>query len=265
MLAWYSLYKSLLQLLFALLWYTWNHFLWPRSLFTILWPAWTSSWSQRPKGGLPSLHSTSGPSGHSSRQGHGRGGRGTCATGFSQAPAGSQETRPGHSVEVSFIRPGLPSWRWIGVGRGLPFPPCDKPRYTSSAPAWQLVTAFSQAGRPPVTPALSNGAGRFWFGDNYQRRRQRRRREREQNGTLVGIDSLICINDAYRSPFSDIEAIGEELENRRQMFYNNQRPSCAFYVLAKEAYCVLHGFTNHPGDLPWTLSLCIIRYISIAC
>ena len=73
--------------------------------------------------------------------------------------------------------------------------------------------------------------------------------EGEQNGMLVGIDIHVCINIHYKFPFSDIEAIGEELENRRQMFYDNPRP-CVFYVLAEKAYCVLRGFIRHLGDLP---------------
>ena len=34
------------------------------------------------------------------------------------------------------------------------------------------------------------------------------------------------------------------------MFYDAPQPSCAFYVLTEEAYCVLRGFTRHLGDLP---------------
>ena len=57
-------------------------------------------------------------------------------------------------------------------------------------------------------------------------------------------------SDTYRFPFSEIEALGEILETRRQMFYNTPHPSCAFYVIAEEAYCCLRGFTRHLGDLP---------------
>ena len=72
--------------------------------------------------------------------------------------------------------------------------------------------------------------------------------EKGKNGT--GIPGRNRHANAYRFLFSEIEALGEELENQRQLFYNSTRPSCTFDVLVKEAYCVLRGFTRHLGDLP---------------
>ena len=75
-------------------------------------------------------------------------------------------------------------------------------------------------------------------------------REGIERGLLVRVDIRVPITDAYRFPFSEIEALGEVLESCRQMFYDAPHPSCAFYVLTEEAYCCLRGFTRHLGDLP---------------
>ena len=45
----------------------------------------------------------------------------------------------------------------------------------------------------------------------------------------------MCVDGFYPFPFTEIEAIGAELETRRQMFCDNPRPSCVFYVLVKKA------------------------------
>ena len=81
-------------------------------------------------------------------------------------------------------------------------------------------------------------------------RGEKRKRERIERGLLIGVDIRVPVTDAFRFPFSEIEALGEVLENHRQMFYDAPHPSCAFYVLTKEAYCCLRGFTRHLGDLP---------------
>ena len=152
----------------------------------------------------------------------------------------------------------------LGVGRGLTIPPHDKPREYVTAPAWRSVEAFIQAGRSPVTPTIFGGrfvdghhfedensrGGRFRAPEDYQRRREKRKRECIERGLLVGVDIRVPITDAYRFPFSEIEALGEVLESCRQMFYDAPHPSCAFYVLTEEAYCCLRGFTRHLGDLP---------------
>ena len=113
---------------------------------------------------------------------------------------------------------------------------------------WRSVEAFSQAGQSLVTTALFGGrlvdgchfqeegagTGRFCTSEDYQRRRQKRKKERIERGLLVGVDIRVPVTDAYCFPFSEIEVLGEELENRHQMFYDIPRPSCAFYVLTEE-------------------------------
>ena len=96
----------------------------------------------------------------------------------------------------------------------------------------------------------STRTGRFRCPKDYQTRREKRKRERIEQGLLVGVDIRVPVTDAYRFPFSEIEALGEVLENHRQMFYDVPHPSCAFYRLTEEAYCCLRGFTRHLGDLP---------------
>ena len=90
----------------------------------------------------------------------------------------------------------------------------------------------------------SLGIGRFRAPEDYQRRREKHKKERIEGGLLVGVDIRVPITGTYRFPFSEIEALGEDLENCRQMYYDTPRPSCAFLRSDQR------GFTRHLGDLP---------------
>ena len=131
----------------------------------------------------------------------------------------------------------------------MPIPPRDEPWEFDTAPAWHSVEALSQADRSQVTPTIFGGhfidgrhfkdensqSGRFRAPEDYQRRREKRKRERIERGLWVGVDIRVPVTDAYRFPFSEIEALGEVLESCRQMFYDAPHPLCAFYVLTEEA------------------------------
>ena len=79
----------------------------------------------------------------------------------------------------------------------------------------------------PSLDAGSEQTGRFRCPEDYQRRREKRRRERVERGVLIGLDLSISIDAAYRFPHSEIEALGNVLEVRRQLFYSAPYPSCA--------------------------------------
>ena len=79
---------------------------------------------------------------------------------------------------------------------------------------------------------------------------EKRRRERIERGILIRVELSILVDASYRFPFSEIEALGEVLQLRRQLFYNAPHPLCAYYVITEEAYCCMRGFIRHLGHLP---------------
>ena len=222
------------------------------------------------EGGIPSLPTApvQSRSGCATSRGFGHG-RGVAAP----TPPGihpdtrstTQDFRPiGLEAAPSFMRPGAPAWRGIGIGGGVPLPSRAEHRDFHTAPASRSIEAFGLTGRSSGATLIFRGrildgrhfedetarTGRFRCPEDYQRHREKRQWERIERGILIGVEVSIAVTDAYRFPFSEIEALSEILETRRQMFYHTPHPSCAFYVIAEEAYCCLRGFTRHLSDLP---------------
>ena len=150
----------------------------------------------------------------------------------------------------------------------MPLPPRLPPRYErrhfEPGTAGRTIEAYGPVGRPSGASSIFRGrvldrryfedetsqTGRFRCPEDYQRRREKRRRERVERGVLIGIDLSISVDASYRFPFSEIEALGEILELRRQLFYGAPHPSCSYYVITEEAYCCMRGFIRHLGHLP---------------
>ena len=164
----------------------------------------------------------------------------------------------------SFLRSGASTRRGIGIGGGLPLPSRSEHQDFNAGPVSRTIEAYRPVGPTSGASSIFRGrvldgrhfedetprTGRFRCPEDYQRRREKRQRERIERGVLIGIDISISVDESHRFPFSEIEALGEILELRRQMFYNTPHPSCAFYVIAEEAYCCLRGFTRYLDDLP---------------